>query len=156
MHVRWRNRRPSPRSWRSKRCGCIYREGGTRYKPDRAAPSGSGVESCIREKLFQSLSYNRLAVAPMMEWTDRYCRYFLRLISKRALLYTEMVTAEAIKHGQPARLLHDDEAEHPVALQLGGGDPQSLGHAARIGAEFGYDEINLNVGCPYARRQTRR
>src|SRR4029078_7489590 len=134
MNVRWRNRRPSPRSWRSKRCGCIYREGGTRYKPDRAAPSGSRVESCIRQTLLKSLSYNRFAVAPMMEWTDRHCRYFLRLISKRALLYTEMVTAEAIKHGQPARLLHYDEAEHPVALQLRGGAPPTRGHRERTSA----------------------
>jgi tRNA-dihydrouridine synthase A len=90
----------------------------------------------------------------MMEWTDRHCRYFLRLISKRTLLYTEMVTADAILHGKPERLLQYDAAEHPVALQLGGGDPQSLAEAARIGAEFGYDEINLNVGCPSDRVQS--
>ena len=90
----------------------------------------------------------------MMEWTDRHCRYFLRLISKRALLYTEMVTADAILHGKPERLLQYDPAEHPVALQLGGGEPRSLAEAARIGAEFGYDEINLNVGCPSNRVQS--
>jgi tRNA-dihydrouridine synthase A len=90
----------------------------------------------------------------MMEWTDRHCRYFLRLISKRTLLYTEMVTADAILHGKPERLLHYDPAEHPVALQLGGGEPRSLAEAARIGAEFGYDEINLNVGCPSDRVQS--
>jgi len=107
-------------------------------------------------KLPRKSNYNRFAVAPMMEWTDRHCRYFLRLISRRALLYTEMVTAEAIKHGQKAKLLGYDRAEHPVALQLGGGDPQSLAHAARVGAEFGYDEINLNVGCPSDRVQSGR
>jgi tRNA-dihydrouridine synthase A len=90
----------------------------------------------------------------MMEWTDRHCRYFLRLISKRTLLYTEMVTADAILHGKPERLLHYDPAEHPVALQLGGGEPRALAEAARIGAEFGYDEINLNVGCPSDRVQS--
>lgn len=92
----------------------------------------------------------------MMEWTDRHCRYFLRLISRRTLLYTEMVTAEAILHGHPERLLQFDPAEHPVALQLGGSDPDRLAAAARIGAGFGYDEINLNVGCPSDRVQSGR
>ncbi len=92
----------------------------------------------------------------MMEWTDRHCRYFLRLLSKRALLYTEMVTADAIRFGDRDRLLHYDQAEHPVALQLGGGEPSALAEAARIGAEFGYDEINLNVGCPSDRVQSGR
>ena len=90
----------------------------------------------------------------MMEWTDRHCRYFLRLISKRTLLYTEMVTADAILHGKPERLLRYDPSEHPLALQLGGGEPRSLAEAARIGAAFGYDEINLNVGCPSDRVQS--
>ena len=92
----------------------------------------------------------------MMEWTDRHCRYFLRLLSRRTLLYTEMVTAEAILHGQPERLLQFDPAEHPVALQVGGSDPDRLAAAALIGAEFGYDEINLNVGCPSDRVQSGR
>ncbi len=92
----------------------------------------------------------------MMEWTDRHCRYFLRLISRRTLLYTEMVTADAILHGQPERLLQFDPAEHPVALQFGGSDPHRLAAAGRIGAEFGYDEINLNVGCPSDRVQSGR
>jgi tRNA-dihydrouridine synthase A len=92
----------------------------------------------------------------MMEWTDRHCRYFLRLISRRTLLYTEMVTAEAILHGQPERLLQFDPAEHPVALQVGGSDPDRLAAAARIGAGFGYDELNLNVGCPSDRVQSGR
>jgi tRNA-dihydrouridine synthase A len=92
----------------------------------------------------------------MMEWTDRHCRYFLRLISRRTLLYTEMVTADAILHGRPERLLQFDPAEHPVALQIGGGDSHGLAEAARIGGEFGYDEINLNVGCPSDRVQSGR
>ena len=99
---------------------------------------------------------HRFSVAPMMEWTDRHCRYFLRLISKHTLLYTEMVTAEAILRGDRARLLGFDPAEHPVALQLGGSEPDKLGEASRIGAEFGYDEINLNVGCPSDRVQSGR
>jgi tRNA-dihydrouridine synthase A len=92
----------------------------------------------------------------MMEWTDRHCRYFLRLISKRTLLYTEMVTADAVLHGDKNRLLHFHPTEHPVALQVGGSDPGALAEAARIGAEFGYDEINLNVGCPSDRVQAGR
>jgi tRNA-dihydrouridine synthase A len=92
----------------------------------------------------------------MMEWTDRHCRYFLRLMSKATLLYTEMVTAEAILHGHRERLLAFDRGEHPVALQVGGSDPESLAASARIGAELGYDEINLNVGCPSDRVQSGR
>lgn len=97
-----------------------------------------------------------LSVAPMMDWTDRHCRYFHRLLAPRALLYTEMVTTGAIIHGDRDRLLGFDAAEHPVALQLGGSDPDELAQAARIGAEFGYDEINLNVGCPSDRVQKGR
>jgi tRNA-dihydrouridine synthase A len=99
---------------------------------------------------------HRFAVAPMMEWTDRHCRYFLRLISKRTFLYTEMVTAEAVLYGDRMRVLGFDPAEHPLALQLGGSDADKLGEAARIGADFGYDEINLNVGCPSDRVQSGR
>jgi len=84
----------------------------------------------------------------MMDWTDRHCRYFLRGFSPRVLLYTEMVTAEALLRGDAQRLLRYDAAEHPLALQLGGSDPQRLAAAARLGAEAGYDEINLNCGCP--------
>ncbi len=98
----------------------------------------------------------RLSVAPMMDWTDRHARYFLRLIAPRSLLYTEMVTADAIVHGPRARLLAFDRDEHPVALQLGGSDPAKLAQAARIGAAFGYDEINLNCGCPSDRVQDGR
>ena len=102
------------------------------------------------------LPAHRFCVAPMMEWTDRHCRYFLRLLSRRALLYTEMVTSAAIVHGDRARLLDFDAAEHPVALQLGGSDPRELAESARIGAQWGYDEINLNVGCPSDRVQSGR
>jgi len=92
----------------------------------------------------------------MMEWTDRHCRYFHRVLSRRALLYTEMVTSAAVIHGKRDRLLGFDPAEHPVALQLGGSDPRELAEAARIGAAYGYDEINLNVGCPSDRVQAGR
>ena len=90
----------------------------------------------------------RFAVAPMMDWTDRHCRAFHRILSRRSRLYTEMVTAGAVIHGPRARLLGFDAVEHPVAVQLGGSDPEDLAVAARICADFGYDEINLNVGCP--------
>jgi len=92
----------------------------------------------------------------MMEWTDRHCRYFLRLISARAFLYTEMVTADAVLYGDLERVLGFDTAEHPVGLQLGGSDPKKLAEAARIGAAHGYDEINLNIGCPSDRVQSGR
>jgi tRNA-dihydrouridine synthase A len=92
----------------------------------------------------------------MMEWTDRHCRFFHRLLSRRALLYTEMLTTGAVLHGDRARLLRYDPAEHPLALQLGGCDPQALGACARIGADLGFDEINLNVGCPSDRVQEGR
>lgn len=102
------------------------------------------------------IASRRFAVAPMMEWTDRHCRYFLRLISKRTFLYTEMVTADAVVCGAPERVLGFDPAEHPLALQLGGSDPKKLAAAARVGADYGYDEINLNVGCPSDRVQSGR
>ena len=98
----------------------------------------------------------RLSIAPMMDWTDRHCRAFHRALTSRALLYTEMVTAPAVIHGDRERLLGFDAVEHPVALQLGGSDPAQLAEAARIGAAFGYDEINLNVGCPSDRVQSGR
>ena len=90
-------------------------------------------------------------VAPMMEWTDRHCRVFHRILSRRARLYTEMLAVPAVLHGDRTRLLRFDAAEHPVALQLGGSDPLLLAEAAKIGADFGYDEINLNIGCPSER-----
>jgi tRNA-dihydrouridine synthase A len=92
----------------------------------------------------------------MMDWTDRHCRFFHRLMSRRALLYTEMLTTGAVIHGDRARLLGFDPAEHPVALQLGGSEPADLAIAARIGADLGYDEINLNIGCPSDRVQNGR
>ena len=92
----------------------------------------------------------------MMDWTDRHCRYFHRLLSPNARLYTEMVTSPALIHGDRERLIGFDASEHPVALQLGGSDPSELAEAARIGAQFGYDEINLNVGCPSDRVQSGR
>ncbi|MFV0385876.1 tRNA dihydrouridine(20/20a) synthase DusA [Paracoccus sp. (in: a-proteobacteria)] len=95
-----------------------------------------------------------LSVAPMMDWTDRHCRFFHRLMSRRALLYSEMVTALAVIHGDRGRLLGFDAAEHPVALQLGGSDPGELRQAVRAAADWGYDEINLNVGCPSDRVQS--
>ncbi len=97
-----------------------------------------------------------LCVAPMMDWTDRHCRYFHRLISPSARLYTEMVTTAAILHGRRSQLLQYDPSEHPLALQLGGHEPAELAEAARIGADYGYDEINLNVGCPSDRVQSGR
>jgi len=90
----------------------------------------------------------------MMDWTDRHCRYFLRLISRRVRLYTEMVTAPALLHGDVPRHLDFDRAEHPLALQLGGSDPAALAHSARLGERWGYDEINFNCGCPSERVQT--
>jgi tRNA-dihydrouridine synthase A len=98
----------------------------------------------------------RFCIAPMMEWTDRHCRFFHRLLTRRALIYTEMLTTGAVLRGDRARLLGFDAFEHPVALQLGGSDPAALSTSARIGADFGYDEINLNVGCPSDRVQEGR
>ena len=98
----------------------------------------------------------RFSVAPMLDWSDRHCRYFHRLMSRRARLYTEMVTTSAIVHGDRERLLGFDGAEHPVAVQLGGSNPAELFASARICADYGYDEINLNVGCPSDRVQDGR
>jgi tRNA-dihydrouridine synthase A len=94
-----------------------------------------------------------LSVAPMMDWTDRHCRYFHRLLSRHALLYTEMVTTGALIHGDVARHLRFNAEEHPVALQLGGSEPADLAHCAKLGEQWGYDEINLNCGCPSERVQ---
>ncbi len=95
----------------------------------------------------------RLSVAPMMDWTDRHCRYFHRLLSRHALLYTEMVTTGALIHGDVPRHLRFNAEEHPVALQLGGSEPADLAHCAKLGQQWGYDEINLNCGCPSERVQ---
>ncbi|MCB1312968.1 MAG: tRNA dihydrouridine(20/20a) synthase DusA [Sedimentitalea sp.] len=101
-----------------------------------------------KDKKYNVLNASRLSVAPMMDWTDRHCRYLHRLLSREVLLYTEMVTAPALVRGGALHLLGFDPREHPVALQLGGSDPDELAEAARLGAEAGFDEINLNVGCP--------
>jgi tRNA-dihydrouridine synthase A len=101
-------------------------------------------------------SYPIFAVAPMMDWTDSHCRVLHRALTRRALLYTEMVTADAILNGDRNRLLGFEACEHPVALQLGGSEPEALAEAARIAEGFGYDEINLNVGCPSDRVQSGR
>src|SRR5215207_2464644 len=95
----------------------------------------------------------RVSCAPMMDWTDRHCRHFHRLLSRHALLYTEMVTTGALVHGDVARHLRFNAEEHPVALQLGGSEPADLAHCARLGEQWGYDEINLNIGCPSERVQ---
>jgi tRNA-dihydrouridine synthase A len=99
---------------------------------------------------------HRLSVAPMMDWTDRHCRAFHRILTRRTRLYTEMLTSGAVVHGDRERLLGFDPCEHPVALQLGGSDPRELAEAARIGEALGYDEVNLNVGCPSDRVQSGR
>jgi tRNA-dihydrouridine synthase A len=97
---------------------------------------------------------HRLSIAPMMDWTDRHCRHFHRLMTRRAMLYTEMVTAAAVIHGPRDRLLAFSPEEHPVALQLGGSDPAELAQAVRLASPYGYGEINLNVGCPSDRVQS--
>ena len=98
----------------------------------------------------------RLCVAPMLDWTDRHCRYFHRLLAPHARLYTEMVTSAALVRGHALHLLEHSDEERPLALQLGGSDPVELAAAARLGAAAGYDEINLNVGCPSDRVQSGR
>ena len=98
--------------------------------------------------------FSKVSVAPMMDWTDRHCRYFMRIISPSIRLYTEMVTAAALKHGDANKLLEYDVSEHPLALQVGGSEPGLMAHAARLAAEHGYDEININVGCPSDRVQS--
>lgn len=115
--------------------------------PAESAPKPSGAYVC---------GDLRLSVAPMMDWTDTHCRVFHRLLAPHARLYTEMVHANAVIHGDRARLLAMDPVEHPVALQLGGSEPPLLAQAARIGAEHGFDEINLNCGCPSDRVQAGR
>jgi len=97
-----------------------------------------------------------VSVAPMMDWTDRHCRWFHRRLSKRALLYTEMVVADAIIHGDKDYLISYNLEEHPVALQIGGSDPVKLAKASKVGEQFGYDEININIGCPSDRVQSGR
>ncbi|MDC7702160.1 tRNA dihydrouridine(20/20a) synthase DusA [Vogesella indigofera] len=105
------------------------------------------------ERTSAILPSRRLSVAPMLDWTDRHYRYFARLITKNTWLYTEMVTTGALLHGDVPRHLRYHDAEHPIALQLGGSEPQELAQCARLAAEWGYDEVNLNVGCPSERVQ---
>lgn len=102
----------------------------------------------------EAIPAHRLSVAPMIDWTDRHCRMLHRQLSRRTLLYTEMLAAPALLHGDPERLLRHSAVERPLALQLGGGEPETLNRATRIAAEFGFDEINLNVGCPSDRVQS--
>lgn len=111
------------------------------------------VQLVEKKEITSDFTAWRFAVAPMMDWTDRHCRFFHRILSRRARLYTEMVTTAAILRGHRERLLGFDASEHAVALQLGGSDPADLAASAGIGADFGYDEINLNVGCPSDRVQ---
>ena len=118
-------------------------------------PENLGNSLDNREKLRYAASL-RLSVAPMMDWTDTHCRAFHRVLAPHARLYTEMVHSNAVIHGDRARLLALDPSEHPVALQLGGSEPELLAQAARIGAEAGFDEINLNCGCPSDRVQAGR
>lgn len=115
-------------------------------------------DAASQKKVETLASYGawRLSVAPMMDVTDRHCRYFLRQIAPRVRLYTEMITADAIIHGDRSRLLDFDAAEHPLAIQLAGHEPQKLAAAARVAGQWGYDEINLNVGCPSDRVQEGR
>ena len=119
---------------------------------------GAHKES-YNEQPFRASSFmidRTISIAPMMDWTDRHDRYFLRLITRHALLYTEMVTADAILHGDRERLLRFHPAEHPLALQLGGSEPRKLAECASIAQDWGYDEVNLNVGCPSDRVQAGR
>src|SRR5690242_6049872 len=108
----------------------------------------NSLKSALNEKKARNNRPWTMSTAPMVDWTDRHCRVFHRLLSRRARLYTEMLTTPAIIHGDRGRLLGFDASEHPVALQLGGSDPADLATSAQIGEDFGYDEINLNVGCP--------
>ncbi|MGE5624014.1 MAG: tRNA dihydrouridine(20/20a) synthase DusA [Bacillota bacterium] len=103
-----------------------------------------------------AIQSHRVSVAPMMDYTDRHFRYFVRLMSRHARLYTEMVTAGALLHGEHRRFLEFHPAEHPLALQLGGSEPEALAACARLAADYGYDEVNLNVGCPSERVQSGR
>jgi len=127
------------------------REEGGREMAAGTAAAPPGCEGS--ERLDSINSRWRLCVAPMLDWTDRHCRYFLRLISHRVLLYTEMVTTGALIYGDRARHLDFDPAERPLALQLGGSDPTLMAECARMGQDWGYDEINMNVGCPSDRVQ---
>lgn len=124
------------------------------HMEDAAGPGRNALQGTANYSQRDVVGASRLSVAPMMDRTDRHCRYLHRLLSREALLYTEMVTAPALVRGGALHLLEHAPEEHPVALQLGGSDPAELARAARLGAEAGYDEINLNVGCPSDRVQS--
>ena len=115
--------------------------------------TGSRLKMSFSKTDKTGYSMHRFCTAPLMDWTDRHCRYFLRLLSRNTLLYTEMVTTGALLNGDQGRFLRYDEAEHPIALQLGGSTPTDLAACARMAQEHGYDEVNLNVGCPSDRVQ---
>src|SRR5260370_13019179 len=117
---------------------------------ETAAGTTQTVDKSIK---YNKYSAHRFAIAPMMDWTDRHCRYFHRLLTRRALLYTEMLTTGAVLHGDRTRLLRFDPSEHPVAVQLGGCDPCALPASTRIWAASGFAEVHLNVACPPARRR---
>lgn len=130
--------------------------GGTSGDQERTRASTRSISAPEIYEEMSKIQPHSFSVAPMMDWTDRHCRAFHRVLTRKALLYSEMLTADAIIHGDQARLLGFDALEHPVALQLGGSDPGKMAAAARIGAAFGYDEINLNIGCPSDRVQAGR
>ena len=114
----------------------------------------NGVQPSVKQEKAKEYKAFRLSIAPMMDWTDRHCRVFHRAMTRRAMLYTEMVTAPAVVHGERARLIGFSDQEQPVALQLGGSDPHELAAAVRAALPYGYAEINLNVGCPSDRVQS--
>ena len=116
----------------------------------------SDIVTARQDGYLSAMLDRRFSVAPMMDWTDRHCRAFHRTLTRRALLYSEMLTADAVIHGDREKLLGFDAVEQPVALQLGGSDPKKMAQAARIGADWGYAEINLNIGCPSDRVQAGR
>ena len=123
------------------------------YKPG-ALVKGRDYTGLLRPPSMESLVNHRFCLAPMMDWSDRHCRFFWRLLTRRAVLYTEMVTTGALLHGDHRRFLHFNPEEHPVALQLGGSEPADLAACARLAEQWGYDEINLNCGCPSDRVQS--
>ncbi len=123
------------------------------FGENRCMPTAANTPDSLPAAMAMADGPWRLSVAPMMDWTDRHCRYFHRLLSKHALLYTEMVTTGALLHGDVPRHLAFNAEEHPVALQLGGSEPADLAACARLGEQWGYDEINLNCGCPSERVQ---
>src|SRR5436190_8027333 len=127
------------------------------YKPPPETSRSKAWNAASRQiQTMQMRSSHRFCIAPMMEWTDRHCRFFHRLLTRKALIYTEMITTGAVLRGDRKRLLACHPAEHPVALQLGGSNPQLLAQCAVIGEDYGYDEVNLNVGCPSDRVQEGR